>query len=116
MGCTDTITDSLQVQPNPIASFVSDSVCLNEFSTMVDVSIVEFGTIVTWDWIVDGISIDTLSNTSFVFSSDSLQPITLVVTSSYGCIDTITQDVLIHSLPEKTMSYLWTKLQLIVGK
>ena len=105
MGCTDTITDSLQVQPNPIASFVSDSVCLNEFSTMVDVSIVEFGTIVTWDWIVDGVSIDTLSNTSFVFSSDSLQPITLVVTSSYGCIDTVTQDVLIHSLPENAFSY-----------
>ncbi|MDC0339113.1 PKD domain-containing protein, partial [Flavobacteriales bacterium] len=105
MGCTDTITDSLQVQPNPIASFVSDSVCLNEFSTMVDVSNVEFGTIVTWDWIVDGVSIDTLSNTSFVFSSDSLQPITLVVTSSYGCIDTITQNVLIYPLPNNIYSY-----------
>ncbi len=105
MGCTDTITDSLQVQPSPIGSFVSDSVCLNEFSTMVDVSNVEFGTIVTWDWIVDGVSIDTLSNTSFVFNSDSLQPITLVVTSSYGCIDTVTQEVLIYPLPNNIYSY-----------
>ena len=105
MGCTDTITDSLQVQPNPIASFISDSVCLNELSNMVDASTVEFGTIVTWEWIIDGLSADTLSATTYTFESDSLQPVTLVVTSSFGCIDTVTQDILIHPLPNSAFSY-----------
>ena len=105
MGCTDTITDSLQVQPNPIASFISDSVCLNELSNMVDASTVEFGTIVTWEWIIDGLSTDTLSATTYTFDSDSLQPVTLVVTSSFGCIDTVTQDIMVHPLPNSAFSY-----------
>jgi len=105
MGCTDTITDSLQVQPNPIASFISDSVCLNELSNMVDASTVEFGTIVTWEWIIDGLSTDTLSATTYTFDSDSLQPVTLIVTSSFGCIDTVTQDIMVHPLPNSAFSY-----------
>ena len=105
LGCVDTIIGLLEVKPNPVALFSSDSVCLNNTSTLFDLSTVEFGQVVSWHWELENGEIDSIQNTDFIFSSDGQQPVTLIVTSSDGCSDTITQNVIIHPLPNALFSY-----------
>ncbi|MBL4703135.1 MAG: PKD domain-containing protein, partial [Flavobacteriales bacterium] len=106
MGCTDTIVDSIQVQPNPVAAFSSDSVCLNDITSFTDSSNVTFGSIVDWLWTFEGSNNDTLQHPNYVFGSDGSQSVILVVTTNYGCTDTLILDALVHPLPAADFSYV----------
>jgi len=101
----DTISGVVEVKPNPVAMFSSDSVCLFDTTSLIDLSTVEFGQIIEWEWNFGNGSSDSIQNASYIFNSDGPQSVSLIVTSSDGCNDTITQDVIIHPLPNANFSY-----------
>ena len=99
LGCTDTISDTLIVQPLPIADFSADTACYTHFSNFIDQSTIQFGSIIGWSWNFDGLGSNTTQNTSFTFPGDGFRDVTLIVTSAFNCRDTITKSVYVHPLP-----------------
>ncbi|PCI98253.1 MAG: hypothetical protein COB15_06305 [Flavobacteriales bacterium] len=98
-GCqsySDTL--DLALIPLPVAnySFVSvcpkDTVFFNDLSTFTD-------PIVSWDWDFDNSNIDNVPNTSTIYDTSGIYNVSLIVTSSNGCTDTLIQPVLVFAIP-----------------
>jgi gliding motility-associated-like protein len=98
-GC-QSFSDTLDIAliPAPTADFSFTSVCpndtvfFNDQSTFVD-------PIISWDWDFDNSFIDNNQNTSMVYDSAGTYNVSLIVSSTNGCVDTIVQPVLIYAFP-----------------
>ncbi|MFN3916253.1 MAG: PKD domain-containing protein [Flavobacteriales bacterium] len=100
-GCR-AASDTLDITliPSPIASFSFTEVCLNQATSLTDNS-TSPGNLVAWEWnFGDGSPNSFIQNPSYTFSNPGSQNITLYVTSNNGCIDSLTQTILVHYLPE----------------
>jgi gliding motility-associated-like protein len=98
-GCqsfSDTLNVALIPAPNVNYSFTSvcptDTLFFNDLSTSTD-------PISTWQWDFNDGNSDTSPNTSNVFDSAGVYNVSLIVTSSNGCVDTLVQPVLVYSFP-----------------
>lgn len=99
IGCSDTATITFEVYENPVAEFAADTVCLGTPTGFVDLST---GTgLASWYW-----DFGNNSNTSYnqnpgyiFFTNPGTYTVTQVVTNTWGCADTTTQDILISDLP-----------------
>ena len=99
--CIDTLEklNFIHVHQNPIADFSTST-----FETDVDNGIVHFynqssTNVVSWNWNTDATSY-IISNPSHTYLNDGVYPVTLVVTDSMGCKDTLVKDIIIK--PEYT--------------
>jgi gliding motility-associated-like protein len=100
LGCTDTVTYPVSVQPLPSVSFASPAVCLDNPNIFTDGSTVTSGNVTGWYWeFGDGIS-SNQQNPSHTYSSDGTYNAILVATTNNGCRDTFTQAVTVYPLPE----------------
>src|SRR5436190_24282243 len=57
------------------------------------------GTITSWNWAFGDGDTSTLQNPSHVYSTPGAYPVTLTITTSWGCIDTTTTKLGIYGLP-----------------
>jgi gliding motility-associated-like protein len=90
-GCYDTIQQTVTIYPSPTADFTFGLECGGVPVDLVDQSI---GNIVDYEWIFNGNTISTAQDTAYVFPTDTdTHPVTLVVTTNLGCVDSITQNV-----------------------
>lgn len=100
LGCSDTLLDSITVFPMPIADFNVIDDCLNEVISFNDSSTVSLGNIISWSWnFGDGSPLSSLQNSNHAFSSSGSSIIKIIVTSNYGCKDSISKTVIVHPLP-----------------
>ena len=53
----------------------------------------------SWDWSFGDGGTSTLEDPSHFYAAVAVYPVTLTVTDSYGCIDSVTQDVEVWPLP-----------------
>lgn len=106
-GCINTYIDSATVNPIPTAAFTTNNVCLNEFASFTDNSIVVGGTITNWDWDFEGDgNIDDINqNTSNQYPSAGTYSVVLTVTTDAGCTDGVTQSIDIHPMPVSEFSW-----------
>ncbi|MGB3946552.1 MAG: PKD domain-containing protein [Bacteroidia bacterium] len=104
-GCADTINQAFDVHPLPTANFVSSNVCLGFVSSYNDLSTIPTNTtndnIVSWIWnFDDNSSTITTQNTSHTFSAVGAYDVKLKITSSFGCVDSITHTTVINPNPQ----------------
>ena len=98
-GCVydDTLKDIVTVLPAPTANFVFSANPATVFETTIKMNNQSTVDVVDWQWISDGSvpSQSTLENPTFVFPEGIVgdYPVTLIVTSEYGCTDTVTIDM-----------------------
>ncbi len=100
-GCMDTITSPVTVYSQPVAAFVTDTVCWGDTTKFTNQSTTLDGVIVSTNWdFADG-NTSTLGSPehSFTLVNDSFY-VTLIVQTSYGCIDTLTQLVVTNPVPD----------------
>ena len=100
----DTCTglDSVTITVNPIitANFSASTICQNDSTTFTDLSSVVSGTITDWAWdFNDGSPISILQNPKHLFLSAGTFNVKLVVTSDFGCLDSITIPVIVNPNP-----------------
>ena len=99
-GCQqkfDTLDVNIIPSPTPVFSFTE--VCFNEVHTFLDSSYsVDPITNIQWDF-GDGSPLETGNNPSHAFTTEGVQMVSLIATSANGCIDTLTQPVNVHYLP-----------------
>ncbi|MCX6311708.1 MAG: PKD domain-containing protein [Bacteroidetes bacterium] len=99
-GCVSTQTVPITVNPIPTANFTSNIVCQGVPSTLTDISIPATGTITNWQWnFGDASANSTQQNPSHTYGNDTTFNVTLIVTNTAGCIDTVILPVVVASLP-----------------
>ncbi|MEA3497145.1 MAG: PKD domain-containing protein, partial [Bacteroidota bacterium] len=98
LGCADTATKSIFVNPNPKADFsVNDSVqCLNE-NSFEFFNLTAFQNLLglNYNWDFGNGSTSTDSNEQLKYSSFDTFDVKLVATSTLGCKDSITKNVIV---------------------
>ncbi|MBI2968274.1 MAG: PKD domain-containing protein, partial [Bacteroidetes bacterium] len=92
VGCTDTGISSIRVKPLPVAAFTVDSIftkCPPLVVKFTDLSTIDNDTINAWKWdFGDGVQ-NYVQNPVHTFSYPDTFDISLIVTSSTGCRDTL---------------------------
>lgn len=98
-NCADTIMDTVTVNPIPIVNFVSDTVCMGDTTSFLDLSFIPSGTISQWFWNFGNGHTSSLQNPQHVFSYAGNHTVTLTAVSNNGCSVTVPGSVLVHPLP-----------------
>lgn len=100
LGCKDSVTKVIAVNPIPAANFTPTSVCLNQPTAFADVSTVTTGGISNWSWdFGDGLGISSQQNPTYVYALPGTYTVVLTVTSDSGCINTANIPVQVNNLP-----------------
>ena len=103
LGCKDTTVHPITIYPVPVAAFGDTNFC---FSQPVVFSDSSTGSIAAYNWnFGDGAnSISTQVNPTYTYSAPGNYVASLVVSSSNGCKDTASHNIVIHPLPAVTTS------------
>ena len=97
-GCTAiaTHTNMVDVYPQPVASFIADPDTASEFDPVIYFQSTSTNT-TNWLWVfgdsAQGTS--TMANTNYTFPDTGSFAVTLYVSNSYGCIDSVTETIFI---------------------
>lgn len=100
-GCKDTTTKMVKVHPLPVAQFSSANVCDGTPVPFNDsTSIPSSDTLHYWSWDFGDTSlVDANQNTSHVYASEGSYLVQLLVTSYFGCLDSITKTSIVNPNP-----------------
>jgi gliding motility-associated-like protein len=106
LGCTDSISKQVVVQPLPIPSFVTDSTCINAGVAFTNTSTFPGGgSIIRYSWnFADGSPLVSTINATHTFTSARTYNVVLKVTSDSGCTQILTQPIIVHPRPVLTKS------------
>jgi len=107
--CSDTGTTIVKMYPGFVPGFTSKGVCINKPTQFTDTTSTRYGTVNSWTWDfgVSSVSSDTShgQNPTFTYSTVSTYNAQLIVTSSKGCIDTVTNAVTIIDKPPINLAF-----------
>lgn len=100
-GCIDSVTNPLNIRAKPQADFFSDTVCLNNEMEFEDNSTISNGIISDYSWNFNDGSPVILGeeDPSHIYTVDQKYTVQLIVSSGYGCRDTVNKEVVINALP-----------------
>jgi gliding motility-associated-like protein len=98
-GCPDTTVQSVYIYPQPIPSFADTGFCLNDGTNFTDLSTVDTGSVVNWAWSFGDASSSTIQDPFHQYSTAGNYTVSLIVTTNYGCTDTISNGVTIFPSP-----------------
>lgn len=99
-GCTDTLNQNVNVLQGPVADFSSTPVCPGSTSEFSDLSLSGTGVINTWHWdFGDGSATSNITNPQHVFTSAGSFDVSLIVTSTNGCSDTLIEAINTNPIP-----------------
>ena len=102
-GCKDSLTQLLEtVYEQPKAGFLSkDSICIGEMMDFTDNSSTNDGVINKWFWRFDGMSTDTVPNTSHFYKKPGVETVVFFAQNDLGCYtDTIRKTIEIFDSPK----------------
>ncbi|MEN9446938.1 MAG: hypothetical protein RJA25_227 [Bacteroidota bacterium] len=106
IGCSDSIYKSFMVNKKPQPSFYNLLSCSRYPTTFVDQTIINAPTITNWSWNFGGLGTsDGVKNPNFIFPNDGTYNISLKVTNSNGCSDTITLPTTVKATPFSNFSF-----------
>src|SRR6201993_709947 len=101
MGCKDSITKPVTVYLNPAANFNAPAVCSGTAMQFTDVSTSQNGTINgwAWDYTSNGTFDSNTQTASTTYPAYGTYSVTLQVTSSLGCLSSVTNTVIVNPNP-----------------
>jgi gliding motility-associated-like protein len=98
--CTDVTTGNITVYPAPAPAFTAPAVCFGQPTVFTNASTVSSGVISSHAWdFGDESGTSTGQSPSYTYADDGSFPVTLVVTTSFGCVREVTQNVTVRPLP-----------------
>lgn len=105
-GCVDSITNTIIVRPNPVAGFNNTSVCQGNNTQFTDNSFTASGTINNWRWdFGDSSPFNNSQNPSHTYAACGSYTSKLIITSDFGCKDSIIKAVTVHCVPLADFSF-----------
>jgi hypothetical protein len=106
-GCAadTTLNAVITVYPKPVAVFSADTVCLGSPTTFVNGTTVASGGIQFQNWNFDDNDASVATSPIHTYLTADTFNVVLIVVSNMSCSDTATQGVIVHALPDPTISY-----------
>ena len=109
-NCINTIVIPVTVFNNPIAAFTTTDVCQNVTAMFTDQSNGNGGTIDQYEWDIDFDGTThttdyTSQNPTNNYAIENTYTVELIVTTTDGCSDTITNPITIFPMPNATYSF-----------
>lgn len=99
--CPDSDTILVTFDQFPTASFSTNNVCAGQSTSFSDLSVANTGVINSWNWnFGDNVGTSNLQSPNYTYTQDGTYSVTLIVGTSAGCSDTITQTITIHPIPQ----------------
>lgn len=98
-GCDSSISLPVIVYPIPVPAFTASQPCFGTPTNFTDNSTVTGGSISAENWTFGDGTAGTGATTSHTYPAAGTYNVELIVTSNHGCIDSITQPVIINPIP-----------------
>lgn len=95
-GCISVTTQTITVNPLPVASFAATTACENQSTIFTDNTP---GTIAQWQWDFGDLSGSTQQNPLHQYATAGTYNVELIVTTTGGCSDTLLNPVVVHAQP-----------------
>lgn len=92
-GCVNNSNNTLTINANPIAGFNFEIICAQSSSQLTDASNPVAGSIAEWNWNFNNEAIASTANPIFNFENQGEYNVSLLVTNSFGCKDSIAQTI-----------------------
>ncbi len=108
-GCSDSITKLLVVYPNPQAGFSSNSVCEGINTLLFNTSLAQTGDpIISWNWSMPNASpaFSSIENPVTLFANPGTHTVSLLITTTFGCKDSVIHTVIVKPKPLLTANTL----------
>lgn len=107
VGCTDTITKTINVYDIPVANYTYTATCTGNQIVIdfTDSSYVSNDSLTYWFYDFGGMGSATTENPSQLFTGSGNFTITHIVASSHGCLDTIVNTIYIAPRPTAGFYY-----------
>ena len=92
----------------PVAAFTAPNVCLGNPTAFTDASTIAAGAIITnWSWdFADASPLATAQNPSHTYATANTFQVTLSITSSEGCVATVSQPVDVYPAPVADFTFI----------
>ena len=101
IGCSDTTSITALVHPLPTANFIRGKACTGNEIMFTDSTTISSGTINNWSWnFGNNLGTSNQQNPSFIFQYNFAYPVQLISGSSFGCLDTIIQYIVVEKTPD----------------
>ncbi|HEX8517572.1 MAG TPA: PKD domain-containing protein [Bacteroidia bacterium] len=104
-GCKDTSIQSLTIRPMPVANFTANTLCYVDSVSFVNTSSISSGTITGWNWNFGDAGTSTLMSPDHYYAASGMYNVTLIATSSFGCIDTTVISMNMRPAPDANFSF-----------
>ena len=101
-GCKDSTSKQVRIYPIPNPGFIFDSSCIGYAMYFSDTTryFLQNDTINYRNWTFsNGVTTNTVPNTTTIFTTSGLHTATLTVISDSGCLQSITRNFIVHPLP-----------------
>lgn len=95
-GCSSSATDTILINPLPVAHFTTADVCETQPGLFSDAST---GSPNQWNWNFGDGTTDTAQNPVHIYPSNGTYPVTLTVTTAAGCSNSTSGSVNVYSQP-----------------
>ena len=98
-GCSDTFSNNISIIPKPNIDFTvnNNSLCLGDTLNIHGMS---FDSILSWKYTFDGLDTLLFKDVDYLFLDPGPHLINLEVTSTYGCVNTISKNIVINDNPK----------------
>lgn len=96
-GCMNSMTKSVTVNPNPVASFTAKALCTGPNVDFTNTSTIGGGSIASSQWNYGDASTGT--SNSHTYAKAGVYNVTLMVTSDKGCMTSSTSPVAVYEAP-----------------
>ncbi|HTH54660.1 MAG TPA: PKD domain-containing protein [Cyclobacteriaceae bacterium] len=94
-NCTTSVQKLVTILPSPRASFTNSAACVNIGTQFTDNST---GNVTGYRWSIDGNTL-TSQNPTYTFNSASSYPVSLMVTSTNGCVNQFPATIVVPPAP-----------------
>ncbi len=89
--CIDSISHTITVNPLPVADFTAPVTSKCEPSLTVNFQDLSTGGVAGWQWDFGDGNTSTLQNPTHTYTAYGAYTVTLIITSTSGCVDTVTK-------------------------
>ena len=105
-GCINSLTKQVNVVALPVANFTLNFSCSNILISFFDLSDTVEGTIVGWAWDFGNNDTSNLQNPFHTYTSGGDYLVTLIVTTNYGCKDTLSDSLSVLQSPVPDFTFI----------
>jgi PKD repeat protein len=106
VGCSSSITKTVEQYPRPTAKFGTGLVCNTTSGNFIDSSTIATGSVNGWKWSFGDGGSSALQNPTHIYSKSGPYTVKLVSISAFGCKDSLTKKVRVYPTPSVAYTYL----------